>query len=84
VRPHDVLLSTLPDAGSEEALVERVSYLGFEVRAQLVFGEGGRFDAQLTHDEAERLELAPGQIVFARLVRRPRLGVADEVANAVG
>ena len=25
-----------------------------------------RFDAQLTHDEAERLELAPGQIVYAR------------------
>jgi sulfate/thiosulfate transport system ATP-binding protein len=69
VRPHDVVLSTLPDAGSEEALVERVAYLGFEVRAQLVFGEGRRFDAQLTHDEAERLELAPGQIVYARLVR---------------
>jgi sulfate transport system ATP-binding protein len=69
VRPHDVVLSTLPDAGTEEALVERVAYLGFEVRAQLVFGEGRRFDAQLTHDEAERLELAPGQIVYARLVR---------------
>jgi sulfate transport system ATP-binding protein len=84
VRPHDVLLSTLPDPGSAEALVERVAYLGFEVRVQLVLGEGQRFDAQLTHDEAERLELAPGQIVFARLVRRPGLGVADEVANALG
>jgi sulfate transport system ATP-binding protein len=84
VRPHDVVLSTLPDAGSEEALVERVAYLGFEVRAQLALGEGQPFDAQLTHDEAERLELAPGQIVYARLVRRPGLGIADEVANAVG
>jgi len=84
VRPHDVVLSALPDAGSEEALVERVAYLGFEVRAQLVFGEGRRFDAQLTHDEAERLELAPGQIVYARLVRRPGVGVADELAHTVG
>ena len=84
VRPHDVVLSTLPNPGSEEALVERVAYLGFEVRAQLVLGEGHRFDAQLTHDEAERLELAPGQIVYARLVRRPGLGIADEVANAIG
>jgi sulfate transport system ATP-binding protein len=69
VRPHDVVLSTLPEAGAHEALVERIAYLGFEVRAQLVLGEGQRFDAQLTHDEAERLELAPGQIVYARLVR---------------
>ena len=84
VRPHDVVLSTLPEPGAHEALVERVAYLGFEVRAQLVLGEGDRFDAQLTHDEAERLELAPGQIVYARLVGRPGLGVADEIANAVG
>jgi len=84
VRPHDVVLSTLPEADAHEALVERVAYLGFEVRAQLVLGEGQRFDAQLTHDEADRLELAPGQIVYARLVRRPGLGVADEIANAVG
>ncbi len=84
VRPHDVVLSTLPEAEAHEALVERIAYLGFEVRVQLVLGEGERFDAQLTHDEAERLELAPGQIVYARLVRRPGLGVPDELANAVG
>ena len=52
--------------------------------SQLVLGDGQRFDAQLTHDEAERLELAPGQIVYARLVRRPGVGVAHELANAVG
>ena len=32
VRPHDVVLSTLPEDGAEEALVERIAYLGFEVR----------------------------------------------------
>jgi sulfate transport system ATP-binding protein len=84
VRPHDVVLSTLPEPGCEEALVERIAYLGFEVRVQLVLGEGQRFDAQLTHDEAERLELAPGQIVYARLMRRPSLGVAHEVAHSLG
>ena len=51
---------------------------------QLVLGHGQRFDAQITHDEAERLELAPGQIVWARLVRRPGVGIAHEVADAVG
>src|SRR5712691_11123452 len=77
VRPHDVVLSTLPEDGAEEALIERVAHLGFEVRVQLVFGDGGRFEVQVTHDEAERLELAPGQIVYARLVRRPGVGVAE-------
>jgi sulfate transport system ATP-binding protein len=83
VRPHDVVLSTLPEDGAEEALIERVAHLGFEVRVQLVFGDGGRFEAQVTHDEAERLELAPGEIVYARLVRRPGVVVADELAHPV-
>jgi sulfate transport system ATP-binding protein len=83
VRPHDVVLSALPEDGAEEALIERVAHLGFEVRVQLVFGDGGRFEAQVTHDEAERLELAPGQIVYARLVRRPGVVVADELAHRV-
>ena len=82
VRPHDVVLSTLPEDGAEEALIERVAYLGFEVRVQLVFGDGGRFEAQVTHDEAERLELAPGQIAYARLVRRP--GVPETQALPMG
>ena len=84
VRPHDVVLAALPEDAAEEALVERIAYLGFEVRVQLVLGDGERFDAQITHDEAERLELARGQIVYARLVRRPGVGIAHELANTVG
>ena len=79
VRPHDVILSTLPEDGGEEALIERVAHLGFEVRVQLVSADGRHFEAQLTHDEAQRLELARGQIVYARLVQSPAL--ADELAN---
>ena len=58
VRPHDVVLSTLAEPGAEEVLVERVAYLGFEVRVELIAADGRHFDAQLTHEEAERLELA--------------------------
>ena len=81
VRPHDVVLGALPEDGAEEALVERIAYLGFEVRVQLVLGDGERFDAQITHDEAERLGLARGQIVYARLVRRADVAVKDELAR---
>jgi sulfate/thiosulfate transport system ATP-binding protein len=81
VRPHDVVLSTLPEDGAEEVLVERIFYLGFEVRVQLADGDGHRFDAQLAHHEAERLELARGQIVYARLVRRSGIDTAPTVAG---
>ena len=64
-------------------LVERVAYLGFEVRVELVAADGRHFDAQLTHDEAERLELAGGQIVYARLMRSASVGLAHAVTDAV-
>jgi sulfate transport system ATP-binding protein len=83
VRPHDVALSVLPEPGAVEVLVERLAYLGFEVRAQLALGDGRRFDAQLTRDEAERLELADGQLVYARLMRAPGVPVTGELTNTL-
>jgi sulfate transport system ATP-binding protein len=69
VRPHDIDLLLDPVEHSEEALVERVVYLGFEVRVELLRRDGSRFYAQLPRDEAERLEIAAGQIVHARTSR---------------
>jgi sulfate transport system ATP-binding protein len=83
VRPHDVALSTVPEAATIEVLVERIAYLGFEVRVQLALGDGKRFDAQLSRDEAERLELAQGQIIYARLTRGPGVPVAGELSNTL-
>jgi len=74
VRPHDLEVVLDADESTREALVERVVNLGFEVRAELVSGEGERFNAQLTRDEAERLELERGQIVFVRPVRETVFG----------
>jgi sulfate transport system ATP-binding protein len=70
VRPHDVELQLTPNGASHEATVERIVHLGFEVRAELVRGDGERFAVQLTRDEAEQLELEPGQIVYARPTRK--------------
>src|SRR5207253_8876544 len=47
VRPHDVELSHEPGDSTQEALVERLVHLGFEVRADLVLGDGERLSAQL-------------------------------------
>jgi len=71
VRPHDIDLLPDPEDGAVEVLVERVVHLGFEVRAELVHGDGHRTWAQLTRDEAEALEVTAGRIVWAR-ARHPR------------
>jgi sulfate/thiosulfate transport system ATP-binding protein len=69
VRPHDLRLALDADTDSREAMVERVVSLGFEVRVELVADDGERISAQLTRDEAEQLELRPGQIVFIHPTR---------------
>jgi sulfate transport system ATP-binding protein len=66
VRPHDVDLLLEPDAGSAEAMVERVVHLGFEVRVELVREDGQHLLVQLTQEDAEQLELERGQIVYVR------------------
>ena len=66
VRPHDVEVRRQPNGTTSEAMVERLVHLGFEVRAELVLGDGQRVSAQLSREDAEELELVQGQIVFVR------------------
>jgi sulfate/thiosulfate transport system ATP-binding protein len=74
VRPRDLELSLDSDNGAEEAMVERLIHLGFEVRAELVRGDGTHLVAQLTAEEAEELELEAGQIVYVRTSRERIFG----------
>jgi sulfate/thiosulfate transport system ATP-binding protein len=66
IRPHDVEVRTEPNGTTAEAMVERLVHLGFEVRVDLLLGDGQRLQAQLSREDAEELELHKGQIVFAR------------------
>jgi len=61
VRPHDVAFGE-----GDEALVERVVHLGFEVRVELRLANGEELWAQVTREEAQRLELAEGARVHVR------------------
>src|SRR6059058_4378003 len=70
VRPHDVELGYEPNGSTREAQVERIVRLGFETRVELVRDDGERLYAQLTRDEADQLELEPGQIVYVRATRQ--------------
>jgi sulfate transport system ATP-binding protein len=74
VRPHDLELSLEPDEASAEAMVERIVHLGFEVRVDLVRDDDERVSVQLTRDEAERLELDRGHIVYVKPTRETIFG----------
>jgi sulfate/thiosulfate transport system ATP-binding protein len=64
VRPHDLRVTTEPREGALEAMVDRVVYLGFEVRVEVTLADGPPLAVQLTRDDAVALELAPGDIVW--------------------
>jgi sulfate transport system ATP-binding protein len=70
VRPHDLELAVEPNGATREAMIERIVHLGFEVRVDLVREDGEPLSVQLTRDEAERLELDRGQIVYVRPTRQ--------------
>ncbi len=69
VRPHDLELLTLPEDGADEAQIERIVHLGFEVRVELLRADGEKLWAQVTRDRCEELELEGGQIVYVRMSR---------------
>jgi sulfate transport system ATP-binding protein len=66
IRPHDLEVELERGRGSQEATIERIVHLGFEVRVELSLPGGERLEVQLTKREAERLELLNGQHVFIR------------------
>ena len=69
VRPHDLDVLLEPGDGAEEAWVDRVVHLGFEVRVELVRADGEKLWAQITRERCEELELAGGEIVYVRPAR---------------
>jgi sulfate/thiosulfate transport system ATP-binding protein len=86
VRPHDFDLFHDPTGGAVEAQVERIVPLGFEVRVELVLGDGSALIVQLTRMESELLELTPREIVYARprSAPRPRSRFLGEPQNLLG
>ena len=74
VRPHDLELTLEPNGSTREVMIERTVHLGSVVRVDLVREDGEPLSVQLTPDEAERLELARGQIVYVRPIRETTFG----------
>jgi sulfate/thiosulfate transport system ATP-binding protein len=73
LRPHDVDILLEPVNGATEAMIDRVTHLGFEVRVELSLGDGETTWVQTTRGRAEELELAEGEIVWLRPARDPAM-----------
>jgi sulfate/thiosulfate transport system ATP-binding protein len=66
VRPHDMDIVLEPDDATVEAMIERVVYLGFEVRIEFRLPDNENVWMHLSRSQAEELELTDGLIVFIR------------------
>lgn len=84
VRPHDIRVGRTPEmavaagGGTDvvRATVDRVAYLGFEVRVELTSAtDGAPFIAQITRGDAEALALRDGDTVYVRATRVPPITV---------
>ena len=69
VRPHDLEVTLEPNGSTREVMIDRIVHFGFDVRLDLVDGDGERVSVQTTRDQAELLELVSGQIVYVRPMR---------------
>jgi sulfate transport system ATP-binding protein len=69
VRPHDLDVAHDPIDGGIEAMIQRISALGFDARLELEAADGANVTVQLTRDRLEELELEQGQIVWVRPAR---------------
>jgi sulfate transport system ATP-binding protein len=96
VRPHDIRVGRNPEmaiaagdgtaesTGVTKATIDRVVYLGFEVRVELTSATtGAPFTAQITRGDAEALGVRTGDTVYVRATRVPPIaGVLQSVAAA--
>lgn len=95
VRPHDIRVGRNPEMaiaagdgtadsiGVVKATIDRIVYLGFEVRVELTSAPtGAPFSAQITRGDAEALQLKEGDTVYVRATRVPPIGGQSQVREA--
>ena len=95
VRPHDIRVGRNPEMaiattdgtaeniGVMRATIDRIVYLGFEVRVELISAlTGARFTAQITRGDAEALALKEGDTAYVRATRVPAIAGNPQSVNS--
>jgi sulfate transport system ATP-binding protein len=72
VRPHDIHVSASPEAGAHEAVVDRLTSLGFETRiVARPVNNGPAITVQLTRNQIHELDLRVGSRVYLSTYSTP-------------
>ena len=92
MRPHDIRVGRNPEMaiatsdgtaetiGVMRATIDRIVYLGFEVRVELTARHhGAPFTAQITRGDAEALALKEGDTVYVRATRVPPIAGSTQL-----
>jgi sulfate transport system ATP-binding protein len=69
LRPHDLEVLVEPEDGAVQAMIDRVTRLGFETRIEATTADGEAVIVQVTRHEATELEVAAGDVVWLRAHR---------------
>ncbi|GET36173.1 sulfate/molybdate ABC transporter ATP-binding protein [Microseira wollei] len=66
LRPHDVLIQPNAIANTVPAKIERIIYLGWEIRVELVLESGQQVNAYLSREAFQKLQLKPDRRVYVQ------------------
>jgi sulfate/thiosulfate transport system ATP-binding protein len=66
LRPHDVVIQPNPVEEAIAAKIDRIIYLGWEIRIELVLASGQQVNAYLNREIFHQLQLKPGQRVYVK------------------
>jgi sulfate transport system ATP-binding protein len=66
LRPHDVVIETIPNSATVSARVTRLVHLGWEIQAELTLDDGQVVTANLTRERFDQLKIQAQQQVFVR------------------
>jgi sulfate transport system ATP-binding protein len=73
LRPHDVVVSPLPDASTVAATVKRIIHLGWEIQVELELEDGQRVVSHMTREQFDRADIRSDRPVFVKLKNIPHL-----------
>jgi sulfate/thiosulfate transport system ATP-binding protein len=82
VRPHDLVITTVPSEGARPGVIERITQLGFEVRVEIRLDDGADTYVQLARRNFDELAPSVGEHVFVAVAATIPIGGVSGRADA--
>ena len=66
LRPQDIIIETVGNGTTAQAIVSRIIHLGWEIQVELTLDDGQMMTAHLTRDRFDELKLEPQEKVYVK------------------